>query len=156
DYAGRQITELRKGTGTDCVHRGEPAISGTSFASFSLPISSQPARHMSPTATLITPRVKTRLFPSREIRTIPTLPKTRAKQLIRADAEPVSPSCCSSMRNVLGGRTQLPVRDTGKSARAKTRGPISPKRQISAPPAIMKAKEEVMIDVRLMYRESQI
>jgi hypothetical protein len=88
---------------------------------------------------LIAPRPKTRLFPGKEDQDHPGAAEDRLEQFIRAAASRIL-SCGRGIRNAPGGRTQLPIREAGKRASAKKRGPRLPKRQTSRPAAIMAAK----------------
>ena len=64
---------------------------------------------------------------------IPMLPIKMPKQLMSAAADPVSPSCCSSIRFEPGVRTELLMIVDGNSARAKTIGSKSPSRATREP-----------------------
>ena len=60
-------------------------------------------RHATPTRMFIAPSTLTVSSHSWEMIAIPRLPMKTAKQLINATAEPVSSSCCSSIRFAPGG-----------------------------------------------------
>ena len=84
--------------------------------------SSHKARQVKPVRMFIAPRTWMVLLQGSEMMVMPTLPIKMPKQLIRAEAEPVSSSCCSSIRFAPGVRTQLAMSVAGSSTRANIYG----------------------------------
>ena len=114
--------------------------------------SSHKARQVKPVRMFITPRTWMVLLQGSEMMIMPTLPIKMPKQLIRAEAEPVSSSCCCSIRFAPGVRTQLAMTVAGSSTRANIMGLKSPVRAIKNPLAEMTAKQAMMIDLRVKRR----
>ena len=104
------------------------------------------ARQVKPVRMFIVPRTWMVLLQGSEMMVMPTLPIKMPKQLIRAEAEPVSSSCCCSIRFAPGVRTQLAMTVAGSSTRANIMGSRPPRRVIRSPLAEMMAKQAMMID----------
>jgi len=132
-----------------CSHRTTLALaSGICLINGLLDKSSHNARQVKPVRMFIPPKTCMVLLQGSEIMVMPTLPIKMPKQLMRAEAEPVSSSCCSSIRFAPGVRTQLAISVAGSNTRANIMGLMLPRRAIISPLAEIVAKQDMMIDRR--------
>ena len=117
--------------------------------------SSHKMRQVNPVRIFIVPRTFMVLLQGSEIIVMPTLPIKMPKQLMRAEAEPVSSSCCSSIKLAPGVRTQLAIIVAGSSTSANIVGLMLPSSAIISPLAEIAAKQDLMIDRREKRRASR-
>ena len=110
-------------------------------------------RQVKPVIMFISPRTWMVLLQGSEMMVMPTLPIKMPKQLIRAEAEPVSSCCCSSIRFAPGVRTQLAITVAGSSTRANIMGCKLPVSAIKNPLTEMMEKQALIIDLREKRRD---
>jgi len=102
------------------------------------------------------PSTKIILLQSSEMMVMPMLPMKMPKQLISADAEPVSSDCCSSIRFAPGVRTQLALIVAGRSKVANIHGWRWPNPDSNSPLAEIAAKQVMIIDLREIRLDRRI
>ena len=87
---------------------------------------------------------------------MPRLPNVNPEKAIRDDAEPVSESCCSSIKLALGGRPMVLPIVAGIMDIANIRGSKCPTLSISTPDRMTALKQAMIMVRRLNHVDSRI
>lgn len=109
-----------------------------------------------PTVVYMRPRINTRSFQFFEMNHNEKLPSMVIKKLIKDDADPVSLSCCSNIKFMLGGRTIVKLSVPIATDTINKYGLSLPIVMTSKPETIVKIKHSEMIVIGLISLERRI